>query len=219
MRYIPVIKVLLVMGAFNVLFMPSTGMARGSGFDGATIAKCRDANGKWHYGDFAAEACEQSKVTHIDEQGVHIKDSVVAPTQAEINARRAAEERRTAERKRMRDQQLRDRRLLTKYDSLEAIERARDARLQALESEIKTSETFLGRLQDRQVKLQQYAGSSSKYRNEMKVLDEQISAYEKSIASRTDERTRIIERYDEDLARYKDIITRLRESGQLVESD
>lgn len=178
----------------------------------SAIAKCKDANGKWHYGDFAADECEQSKITHIDEQGVRIKESLVTPTQAEMNARRAAEERRRAEERRNRERVLRDQRLLTKYDSELAIIKSRDQRIGAVDAMLTSQEAFLQHLQERQLKLQRYA-QSEKYAAELEEIDSQISAYESSIAARNQERAEIARRYEEDLERYREITKKLRRRG------
>src|SRR5581483_9492836 len=47
-----------------------------------TIKKCRDATGKWHYGDEADAACANSKITVLSEQGVK-KKVIEAPLTAE----------------------------------------------------------------------------------------------------------------------------------------
>jgi hypothetical protein len=205
----------LVVFSVALLFSAASSRA-GQGGASTAIAKCKDADGKWHYGDFAADECEQSKITHIDEQGVRIKESLVTPTVAESNARRAAEDRRRAEERRNREQVLRDQRLLTKYDSELAIIKSRDQRIGAVDAMVTSQEAFLHHLQERQIKLQRYA-QSEKYAAELEEIDTQISAYESSIAARNQERTEIARRYEEDLERYREITKRLRRRG-LVDS-
>ena len=53
-----------------------------------TIKKCQDEEGKWHYGDNAAEECERSRVTEIDESGALVKHVKAPPTQEELDAKR-----------------------------------------------------------------------------------------------------------------------------------
>ena len=44
----------------------------------AEIQKCEDEAGNWHYGDFAIDACNASKVTTMDQRGV-VTDERPAP--------------------------------------------------------------------------------------------------------------------------------------------
>jgi len=36
----------------------------------SAITKCKDANGKWHYGDNVEHLCSVSKITTLDSRGV-----------------------------------------------------------------------------------------------------------------------------------------------------
>jgi len=50
------------------------------------IKKCKDADGKWHYGDIAVRACQQSKITTLNKRGF-VKDEKSAPkTDDELKA-------------------------------------------------------------------------------------------------------------------------------------
>src|SRR3990170_5018641 len=70
---------------------------------GQEIKKCKDAKGTWHYGDNAATACGQAKITVINDRGIKVNE-VAAPLTAE---ERKQQERRNAdaqaERKRQED--------------------------------------------------------------------------------------------------------------------
>src|SRR5207249_9259945 len=57
-----------------------------------TIKKCQDVTGKWHYGDSASEACTQSKVTVMSEQGIKKKEIAAPLTREELKQRDLAEE-------------------------------------------------------------------------------------------------------------------------------
>src|ERR1051325_11975286 len=57
-----------------------------------TIKKCQDATGKWHYGDSASEACAQSKVTVMSEQGIKKKEIAAPLTRDELKQRELADE-------------------------------------------------------------------------------------------------------------------------------
>ena len=94
----------------------------------ANISKCQDADGKWHYGDFAADACAQSKVEKINQKGQKIGEQK-APIPEEERQKRALEKKLAAEKKAAEKiQRIKDKRLLSVYESPEAIEKAREDR-------------------------------------------------------------------------------------------
>src|SRR5437660_1432838 len=57
-----------------------------------TIKKCQDATGKWHYGDSASDACAESKITVMSEQGIKKKEIAAPLTRDELKQRELAEE-------------------------------------------------------------------------------------------------------------------------------
>jgi hypothetical protein len=166
----------------------------------ATITKCQDADGNWHYGDFAAEACAQdSKITEIDQRGIQVRETDAPPTQQEIDARKKAEEQARLEAEREAEQRRRDNQLLQTYDSAAAIEEARDARLDALDREMESHLLFQQDLVDEKESLKNNEQDSER----MSSLDEQIQQYDQAIAKLKSERQAIIDEYDADLERYR----------------
>jgi hypothetical protein len=171
---------------------------------GATIKKCQDAEGRWHYGDTAAEECERSRITVIDKRGLKV-DEVAAPkTQEQLDreAREEAEARSLAEeQERQRAEQAeRDQRLLTTYDSEQAIERARDQRLQYFDRSIGSNNELMDRLRE-QRSTQQKAGHSK----QVEAIDRQIDAYEAANATAREQRAEVEAHYKADLERYREL--------------
>ena len=165
-----------------------------------TITKCQDADGNWHYGDFAAEACAQdSKITEIDQRGIQVRETDAPPTQQEIDARKKAEEQARLEAEREAEQRRRDNQLLQTYDSAAAIEEARDARLDALDREMESHLLFQQDLVDEKESLKNNEQDSER----MSSLDEQIQQYDQAIEKLKSERQAIIDEYDADLERYR----------------
>lgn len=187
------------------------------GFAGAagaqTIKKCQDANGKWHYGDFAAEQCERSRITEIDDRGLKVRERDVPPTEEEIRAREEAAARLEEERREREKQRLVDERLLSTYESPEAIVRAREERLEAIQTSIQINEDFLARLQQRrQEKIairddgDTPADQRARAKERIEELDAQIRQYESAIESKMQERQSVKERYGADLERYRELL-------------
>jgi hypothetical protein len=47
------------------------------------IKKCKDATGRWHYGDTAAEECAKSKITEMSDEGTTKQVIAAPPTEGE----------------------------------------------------------------------------------------------------------------------------------------
>lgn len=163
-----------------------------------TISKCQDAEGNWHYGDFAAEACaEDANVTELDERGVKIKELEAPPTQEELEAQQAAARQEELEAERRARQQAEDRRLLHTYDSAQAIVNAREQRVTAINQELESHELFRQDLVDER---QEADGSNNEHAKE---LDTQIEQYDHAIERLKEERRELVEQYDKELKRYR----------------
>jgi hypothetical protein len=172
-----------------------------------SIKKCQDAEGRWHYGDTAAEECERSKITVIDKRGLKL-DEVAAPrSQEEIEreTRENAEERtRAEEAERMREeQQDRDQRLLATYEGPAAIVRARDERLEHIDRTIGTNNELIARLREKRV-----AQAQARAQDQVEAVDRQIAAYEEANATAREQRAAVEARYNADLERYRELVSR-----------
>lgn len=165
-----------------------------------SITKCQDAEGNWHYGDFASTACaEESTITEIDERGHLVRESDAPPTEDELATQKAAEEQELEEAERRARQAAEDRRLLQTYDSAEAIIDARDKRLAAVDQELESHRLFRQDLVDERQKVQNDGGGLGE-------LDQQIEQYDAAIQRLEQERRDIMDSYDQDLERYSELV-------------
>lgn len=166
-----------------------------------TISKCQDADGNWHYGDFAAEACaEESTITEIDERGMKVKESDAPPTAEELEAQKAAEERQRQEEERIASEAAEDRRLLQTYDSAQAIVNAREQRLSALDQELVSHRLFRQDLVNERQKVQTDGNG-----DRVGELDHQIEQYDAAIQRLEEQQTEIREQYNRELERYREL--------------
>jgi len=166
-----------------------------------SITKCQDAEGNWHYGDFAAEACAQeSTVTEIDERGLKMKESEAPPSPEELEAERAAEEQERLEAERRARQQAENQRLLRVYDSAEAVIKARDERVRAIEQELESHELFRQDLVDEREKARSQGNE-----NRASELSDEIRQYDQAIKRLNEERGEIVRKYNQDLERYREL--------------
>jgi len=147
-------------------------------------------------------------VTKLNEQGVKVEETEAALSREELRARREAKAREDIVKAEKKAAQARDRRLLMTYESVARIEEARDERLTSVDGFIRVDEEFLKRLQDQFVGLEARRVSdpnNSKLIGEIETTEEQISAYEQSLASRLTDRKGIEDQFNADIERYKEI--------------
>ena len=112
------------------------------------IKKCQDAEGRWHYGDVAVRACENSKVTTLSKSGFVKAEKEAPKTQQEIEVDQ--QELVRLEKERLEKEELENERvrILTVYESEEDIDRQRESRLATLDNSIAIHNTYINRLKE-----------------------------------------------------------------------
>lgn len=178
----------------------------------SAITKCQDESGKWHYGDFAAEECEASLHTKIDERGLTVSEEAAPPTAEELTAAQEAEAaQKAAEEKAEREaaaKRAQDERLLSTYENEQSIITARDDRLQSVDNLIEVNKDLTKGLMQRLAKLQEQRQSSSgqdatRVDNEIASIRTQIADYEAANEAKLVERAEIERKYNVDLDYYR----------------
>jgi hypothetical protein len=182
------------------------------GVGAATISKCQDADGQWHYGDFAAEVCAQSRVIKMNSQGVKVGEDAAPLTpeqlvEREKNLAKEREIRRLAEEK-----EAKRRRIVAIYDSEADIARARDTHLAAINQRKVTEESILSGLRGRMERLDAQiaeVGEAGPGREDLlgrqKSLNVQIRRFDVALAKSLEEQAKVISDYEEELAVYRDL--------------
>jgi hypothetical protein len=203
------IRTLAVLGLVAVLFAPPCAISA-TPAGGDKIKKCQDAEGQWHYGDNAAEECERSKITVIDERGQMVKEVEAPPTPEELAAEKAKREQAEAERERAARQRIEDERLLATYDNAQSIVRARDERVTYLKGQVQINEELLGKLRANVERLRQQGGG--KPSDDISRTEAQIAEYEAANTQLARELEQVISKYNADLARYREL------TGQTAET-
>lgn len=170
---------------------------------GETFKKCQDAEGNWHYGDQAAQACEQSKITEIDASGVQLQQIDAPPTEEELAAKQRMDQKLTEQKRLDDEQKALDQRLLATYDNRDSIVRTRDAMLAAIDSAIAADQSLKEQL-DRELAsiVTGSGGDSGEKIDELKLRIEQ---FEKSIRDRLATRELTRERYNLQLSRFQEL--------------
>lgn len=195
-----------MLSAAAVILPPTAESARKQG---ATIKKCQDATGRWHYGDTASAACADSKVTIINKQGVKTGVVDAPPTAAELKEH----EKQQAEAEQAKEQKKRDELLLATYGREADITYVRDRKVAQLESLIKASQDTLKPLRATLARLEAQAATEQKSQNgvtqrtakELERTRSQIGKHEAAIAQRREEQAAIKAQADKDLKRYREL--------------
>lgn len=178
----------------------------------ASIKKCQDATGKWHYGDSAAEECAKSKVTVITEKGTTKSVIAAPPTEKELKEREAQRESIEAEQARAAEQQRKDALLLSTYGVEEDIIYIRDRKIAQIESSIKASEQTLKPLRAALARMEAQAADESKDPKAAEVTAKniettrnQIARHEAAITAKRQEQETLRQQHASELERYREL--------------
>lgn len=175
-----------------------------------SIKKCQDATGKWHYGDTAADACAKSKITVMTDQGTTQKVIAAPPTRQELKEREAQQEIIEAEQARAKEQERKDKLLLSTYGVEDDIIYIRDRKIAQLEASIKASEETLKPLRAALARMEAQAVEESKdpaaaatTAKNIETTRNQIARHEDAIALKRKEQEALRQQYAEELERYR----------------
>jgi hypothetical protein len=175
------------------------------------IQKCQDAEGRWHYGQHAAAECAGDKtITTIDERGLKLKEQAPPPTVEELEARKEAQARKKEEERKAAARRAADQKLLYSYESEEALLQARDSQLNSMDNVLRGNRKLLeSRYAQRAKLLQQLTALQGKDAEtalkQLSTIKTEIAEFEAATTSREADRAQIIERFEQDLARYREL--------------
>jgi hypothetical protein len=177
----------------------------------AGVYKWIDDQGIVHYSDqMPADAVNKGGVV-IDKQGRQIKKIDPTLTPAQAKAKETEDERQRLMAKAQEEKSRRDTALMHSYTSEEEIDFARTRALLAIESQLKSAETYTADLTKRQQELRKdklaYGTKPvpATLDNELTGLDEELARQEKVLAQRRAEITAINAKYESDKLRWREI--------------
>lgn len=172
-----------------------------------------DEDGVVHYGDRIPPEYAQQEVDVVTERGIKVETLDARKTEEELaaQARREAEDaeaRKQAEQRVRRDRMLRD-----TYTSVADLEKARDDRVNALESQIRISRNAVENLEKQVANLetdmerQESSGNEVPENLASRLQDarDQLEATRQFVESREQEQANIVEQFDADIERYKEL--------------
>lgn len=175
------------------------------------IKKCKDSEGKWHYGDIAVRACENSKVTTLNDRGF-IKSEQAAPkTEAELRLEAETLALEKAEQDRIKAEQDERSRILSIYETESDIDRQRDNQLDSVQSNIDVHTAYLKGMDSRTARFEKKkAETTSNYvKKDMdKKLAEakvRIKSSQKELAALKQQKDDIVAKFEKEKALYREL--------------
>jgi len=175
-----------------------------------SIQKCRDEQGNWHYGDFAADECAKSVVTELNESGNKIGEDLPPPSAEEIKAAREAEIEAEKRQKEKQAQREADENLVHIYGSAEVIISTRDRKLTAIDNNLNvTMQMKQGILKD--IESLKKRKQTAKVKELIAIREQAITSYDEVIDKTLAERGKLKHKYQE-------ILSRFRQASERIES-
>jgi hypothetical protein len=178
---------------------------------GEEVYRCRDANGRFVYGQAIPAPCMEQDIEVLDGSGRVVRLIPGRRSLEEAAAQKAQEDAIKAAAQR-------DRTLLATYLSVADIERLRDQRLELLEQQSRVTEQYIANLRERESRLMTDAQRYRPYNDAPKappvpdhLAEEMVSTvnglhvYEEELAKNTAERNRLRTEFDADIARFKEL--------------
>jgi hypothetical protein len=177
----------------------------------AGLYKWIDERGGVHYSDqLPPEAADKGTVV-LDKQGRQVKKIEPAPSPAELKAKEAEDERQKAMARARDDRARKDIALLQSYTSAEEIDLARGRALSAVETQLKSAETYNAELAKQLAELEkQKAALAGKpvpfaLENAMSSVSDEMARQARVIAQKKDEMAAISARYESDKRHWQEI--------------
>ncbi len=173
------------------------------------ISKCKDEDGKWHYGDNVRHLCAKAKVTEINNRGVKVNELAAPKTKEELAAEEAkkAEEAKILAEKNAKEKE--KERILSIYETEDDIERARSNNVVSLEQQVVVHDAYIKSLgqkrEDRMMKIERSNNEETKkiYTAEVEGIDKEVKKSEKTKLEIAEKVKKTHERFDAELALFR----------------
>jgi signal transduction histidine kinase len=178
---------------------------------GDEVYRCRDANGRYVYGQAIPAPCMEQDVEVLDGSGRVVRVIPGRRSMEEAAAQKSQEEATKAAAQR-------DRTLLATYLSVADIERLRDQRLELLEQQSRVTEQYIANLRERESRLiadvqrfRPYSDTPEAPPVPDHIAEEMVNTvnglqvYEEQLAKNTAERDKLRAEFNADITRFKEL--------------
>jgi hypothetical protein len=184
---------------------------KGQAPSGEEVYRCRDANGRYVYGQSIPAPCMEQDVEVLDGSGRVVRVIPGRRSLEQVAAQKAQEDAIKAAAQR-------DRTLLATYLSVADIERLRDQRLELIEQQSNVTEQYIANLREREARLMADVQRFRPYNDAPKatpvpdhLAEEMVNTvnglvvYEEELAKNTAERDKLRAEFDADITRFKEL--------------
>lgn len=194
-----------------VLLAGIAGMAQ------AKLYRWVDEEGNVHYSDRVPPAAAEQERNVLDEQGRTVERHQRAKTREEVEQEQRTEQQLIDEARRREEQQRQDRMLLMTFTTAEDLEHVRDDRVAAIDAQIMILEEKLERLRKTRAELDAQSAKltdggqamiSDDLNQRLQRNEEDIRRNEAYLKSRRAERQAIVDKFNADLERFKELKAR-----------
>ena len=174
----------------------------------AAIKKCQDADGKWHYGDFADELCGNTTVDELDSTGTKVGEKLPPPTKEQLEQELRAQEQLQQQQLGKAEQRKKDLEIVRIFGSEQTIMATRDRKLSAIDNNIDfTREIKMATLKDldklKKLKL------TDKVKQQIAERESAIKSYNNVIRHNLGERERLSEEFIQTLVTFRSAYNRI----------
>ncbi|MCW9013431.1 MAG: DUF4124 domain-containing protein [Gammaproteobacteria bacterium] len=193
----------------------------------AALNKWVDDKGQVHYGDRVPAEYLKKERAVLNEQGVIVRETKAAKTKEELLAEKK-EKAREMEIKRQKlieekKKALRDRVLLDTFTTEKDIMLARDARIDAVDSQINLSETLIKndeqKLKDVKQRIESIEKSGRQVpenlHKEVTAVSRQLENHYQFVETKTEEREQILRGFEQDIKRFRELQKKRKEEAEL----
>ena len=176
------------------------------------VYKWTDKDGNVHYSDSVPPEYAEERKEVLNDQGVAVEELAGKKTAEQLEQERLENERRVAQELQLRA----DRALLATYLSVDEIEMHRDRRVELFQAQSRVTELYLRNLERRLEALRDEASRYQPYSDDpdAPMIDEGLAAdlrktkdtiarHERNLEKYAADKKRIIERFNNDIARFK----------------
>jgi disulfide oxidoreductase YuzD len=176
----------------------------------ATIKKCQDAQGRWHYGDQAARECQKSRADVIEFSSKTGAQKVIEapPTKEELDARKAEAKKNEDDKRVAAERAAQDKMLMQQYAVEDDIIFERNRKIKELQSAIESQEATVTSLRAVLARAEDTARDdgkgSAQSRNSAANARTQVERHEAALEEKRRELEAVKQEYDHKLERYRE---------------
>ena len=184
----------------------------------AGLNKWVDENGQVHYGDRVPAKYLNQQREQLNEQGIVVERHKAAKSQDELDKEKAEQARKAEEEKQRliakRKADLRDRVLLDTFTTEADLVHAREARVEAVDTQILLTETIIKDQEKKLENLKQRIANIEKsgrivpenLPKELDSVSRQLETHYQFVEAKNEEKQKIIEKFDGDIKRFRELM-------------